>query len=210
MTKEHKNHVPDHKSEIRTIPLPAEAIKIIEQQLRSGSSCRNTRISTLHQIESWVWALESQIMKRGTLCSIYEKIQMKALLYIFVSNKKDSLAVWINVKLSVNNYCIFTATLSPLNDNKDLFAFGFQSPLQVGIMRNLCKKFLDHVLSCNSPLCNQKGFPVAYMITNDKSAVPIIQWLSHLLHNSRFRPLHITINCYISEHCKSNPESRMG
>ncbi|OAD75566.1 hypothetical protein PHYBLDRAFT_166800 [Phycomyces blakesleeanus NRRL 1555(-)] len=47
MTRDHNNHVPEDRSEIRTLLLPFEAIKLIEDQLRSGNSCRSTRISVL-------------------------------------------------------------------------------------------------------------------------------------------------------------------
>ncbi|OAD68585.1 hypothetical protein PHYBLDRAFT_63506 [Phycomyces blakesleeanus NRRL 1555(-)] len=53
MTNDHTNHVPGNASEIRTLPLPSEAIKIIEDQLKGGSTCRNTRISVLQQIKEW-------------------------------------------------------------------------------------------------------------------------------------------------------------
>ncbi|OAD74878.1 hypothetical protein PHYBLDRAFT_167218 [Phycomyces blakesleeanus NRRL 1555(-)] len=53
MTMDHNSHVHGDRSEIRTLPLPFEAIKLIEDQLRSGSSCRSTRISVLRQIDSW-------------------------------------------------------------------------------------------------------------------------------------------------------------
>ncbi|OAD65462.1 hypothetical protein PHYBLDRAFT_176059 [Phycomyces blakesleeanus NRRL 1555(-)] len=49
----HVNHVPGDWDEVRTLLLPSEAIKIIEDQLKSGSSCRSTRISVLRQIDSW-------------------------------------------------------------------------------------------------------------------------------------------------------------
>ncbi|OAD70075.1 hypothetical protein PHYBLDRAFT_71516 [Phycomyces blakesleeanus NRRL 1555(-)] len=50
-TRAHVYHVPSEKKEIRTLPLPSEAIRIIEEQLKSGSSCRSTRISVLRQID---------------------------------------------------------------------------------------------------------------------------------------------------------------
>ncbi|OAD81158.1 hypothetical protein PHYBLDRAFT_161789 [Phycomyces blakesleeanus NRRL 1555(-)] len=46
-------HVPGEREEVRTLPLPSEAIRIIEEQLKSGSSCRSIRISVLRQIDDW-------------------------------------------------------------------------------------------------------------------------------------------------------------
>ncbi|OAD68545.1 hypothetical protein PHYBLDRAFT_172971 [Phycomyces blakesleeanus NRRL 1555(-)] len=52
-TNDYTNHVSGDASEIKTLPLSSEAIKIIEDQLKGGSICRNTRISVLKQIEEW-------------------------------------------------------------------------------------------------------------------------------------------------------------
>ncbi|OAD69419.1 hypothetical protein PHYBLDRAFT_66617 [Phycomyces blakesleeanus NRRL 1555(-)] len=53
MKKDHTNHVPGESSNIRTLPLTSETVKMIENQLRGGSNFRNTRISVLRQIEEW-------------------------------------------------------------------------------------------------------------------------------------------------------------
>ncbi|OAD65340.1 hypothetical protein PHYBLDRAFT_71048 [Phycomyces blakesleeanus NRRL 1555(-)] len=175
MTRDYNNHVPEDRSEIRTLALPFEAIKLIEDQLRSGSSCRSTRISVLQQIDSW------------GVGSLYLTVLMTNLLYMFNSDEKAFIAIWMNKKLPERNYCIFTRDLRVNNIESNLFAFGFQLPAQVRVMRIATSFCLDatHNISARSgeviySLVTQhnitgKGFPVVYMVTNDQTVRPISQ-----------------------------------
>ncbi|OAD76005.1 hypothetical protein PHYBLDRAFT_165979 [Phycomyces blakesleeanus NRRL 1555(-)] len=154
-TKAHVNHVPGDWDEVRTLSLPSEAIKIIEDQLKSGSSCRSTRISVLKQIDSWGVGV-----RKPNYEEIYNRMRkMTTLLYMFASGENASISIWLNVKLAEQNYCIFEINLSVYNDGK--------------------------------------GFPVAYMVTNDQTAIPIKLWLDHLRIKSSFIPMNITIDCSI-------------
>ncbi|OAD79353.1 hypothetical protein PHYBLDRAFT_162427 [Phycomyces blakesleeanus NRRL 1555(-)] len=206
-TRAHVNYVPGDWDEVRTLPLPSEVIKIIENQLKSDSSCRSTRISVLRQIDSW---------KVGVRKPNYEEIynrmrKMTTLLYIFASDENASISIWLNVKLAEQNYCIFEINLSVYNDGKKQFAFGFQSPMQVSIMRisqSFClnathsissrsDKVLYTLVTCY--LQTGKGFPVAYIVTNNQTAISIKLWLDHLCIKSSFVPMNITIDCSIIE-----------
>ncbi|OAD77595.1 hypothetical protein PHYBLDRAFT_164499 [Phycomyces blakesleeanus NRRL 1555(-)] len=109
MKKDHTNHVPGEASEIGTLPLPSEEIKIIEDQLRGGNSCNNTGASVLRQIDDW----------------------------------------------SVG--AIFLLTVP----TKNLFAFGFQSPSQVGVMIITQSFCLDATHNISS-----KNMEVTYSFVN--------------------------------------------
>ncbi|OAD75183.1 hypothetical protein PHYBLDRAFT_166938 [Phycomyces blakesleeanus NRRL 1555(-)] len=206
-TRAHVNHVPGDWDEVRTLPLPSEAIKIIEDQLKSGSSCRSTRISVLRQIDSWGVGV-----RKPNYEEIYNRMRkMTTLLYMFASDENASISIWLNVKLAEQNYCIFEINLSVYNDGKKQFAFGFQSPMQVSIMRISQSFCLDatHSISSRSDEVlytlvtrhpqTGKGFPVAYMVTNNQTAIPIKLWLDHLRIKSSFVPMNITIDCSIME-----------
>ncbi|OAD70670.1 hypothetical protein PHYBLDRAFT_69492 [Phycomyces blakesleeanus NRRL 1555(-)] len=176
-------------------------------QLRSGSSCRSARISVLRQIDSWGVGVRKPNYEK-----IYNRMKkMTNLLYMFNSDEKASIANWMNEKLPERNYCIFTGDLGVNNIESNLFASGFQSPVQVRVTRIATSFCLDatHGISARSgeamySLVTQhnvtgKGFPVAYMVINDQTVRPISQWLVHLRERSYFHPLNITIDCSISE-----------
>ncbi|OAD79032.1 hypothetical protein PHYBLDRAFT_62203 [Phycomyces blakesleeanus NRRL 1555(-)] len=190
-----------------TLPLPSEAIKIIEDQLKSGSSCRSTRISVLRQIDSWGVGI-----RKPNYEEIYNRMRkMTTLLYMFASDENASISIWLNVKLAEQNYCIFEIYLSVYNDGKKQFAFGFQSPMQVSIMRisqSFCLNATHSISSRSDEVLytlvtghpqTGKGFPVAYMVTNNQTAIPIKLWLDHLRIKSSFVPMNITIDCSIME-----------
>ncbi|OAD81103.1 hypothetical protein PHYBLDRAFT_161737 [Phycomyces blakesleeanus NRRL 1555(-)] len=206
-TRAHINHVSGDWDEVRTLPLPSEAIKIIEDQLKSGSSCKSTRISALRQIDSWGVGV-----RKPNYEEIYNRMRkMTTLLYMFASDENAYISIWLNVKLAEQNYCIFEINLSVYNDGKKQFAFGFQSLTQVSIMRILQSFCLNatHSISSRSNKVlytlvtrhsqTGKGFPVAYMVTNNQTAMPIKLWLDHLRIKSSFVPMNITIDCSIME-----------
>ncbi|OAD67595.1 hypothetical protein PHYBLDRAFT_151106 [Phycomyces blakesleeanus NRRL 1555(-)] len=208
MTNGHTNHVPGNTSEIRTLPLPSEAIKIIEDQLKGGSTCRNTRISVLKQIEEWGVGIRKPNYEDiyNRMRKVYEEYTVK-----FHPDENKSLDIWMHEKLPSQNYCIFTGGLSAYSNNAQHFVFGFQSPSQMMLMRisrSFCLDATYNISACNIEILYSlvtrhpdtgKGSPVAYMITNDHSVSPINQWLVHLRKKSCFTPLYITIDCRIAE-----------
>ncbi|OAD71039.1 hypothetical protein PHYBLDRAFT_171100 [Phycomyces blakesleeanus NRRL 1555(-)] len=175
MTNDYTNHVPGNTSEIRTLPLPSEVIKIIEDQLKGGSTCRNTRISVLKQIEEWGVGIRKPNYK-----DIYNRMRkMNNLLYKFHPDENKSLDIWMCEKLPSQNYCIFTGDLSAYSNNAQHFAFGFQSLSQMMLTRisqlfcldatyNISARNIEilYLLVTHYPDTG-KGFPVTYMITND-------------------------------------------
>ncbi|OAD67652.1 hypothetical protein PHYBLDRAFT_151168 [Phycomyces blakesleeanus NRRL 1555(-)] len=84
-------------------------------------------------------------------------------------------------KLLSQNYCIFTGNLSAYSNKAQHFAFGFQSPSQMMLMRisqSFCLDAIHNISACNIEILYSfitrhsdtgKGSPVAYMITNDHS-----------------------------------------
>ncbi|OAD75693.1 hypothetical protein PHYBLDRAFT_72883 [Phycomyces blakesleeanus NRRL 1555(-)] len=190
-TRAQVNHVPGDWDEVRTLSLPSEAIKIIEDQLKSGSSYRSTRISVLRQIDSWGVGI-----RKPNYEEIYNRMRkMTTLLYMFASDENASISIWLNVKLAEQNYCIFEINLSVYNDGKKQFAFGFQSPIQVSIMRisqSFCLNATHSISSRSDEVLytlvthypqTEKGFPVAYMHNLDSKIKLNASYISEQLEN---------------------------
>ncbi|OAD67177.1 hypothetical protein PHYBLDRAFT_174563 [Phycomyces blakesleeanus NRRL 1555(-)] len=86
MTKDHTNHIPGDNSDIRTLPLTSEVIRIIKGQLKEGKSCRNVRISVLEQIEEW-----GVDIRKPSYEDIYNIMRkMKDVLYRFHSDENNT------------------------------------------------------------------------------------------------------------------------
>jgi hypothetical protein len=93
----------------------------------------------------------------------------------------------------------------------DKFARGFQSPDQISQIRCAISFCLDatHGISARSmdimytllikSRITGTGYPVAYMVTNDHSVGPIMQWLGFLRQQAVFRPSYITIDFSLPE-----------
>ena len=122
-----------------------------------------------------------------------------------------SFDAWLDRQLPMKNYVIFNGNLQLYSQNDKLFARGFQSPVQVREM-SLNKSFcLDatHGISPRSTEVlyslvardshTQKGYPVAYMVTNDQTVGPVNQWLTFLKQQGSFNPEAITIDCCVAE-----------
>ncbi|OAD67740.1 hypothetical protein PHYBLDRAFT_151266 [Phycomyces blakesleeanus NRRL 1555(-)] len=192
-TRAYVNHVSRDWDEVRTLPLPSEAIKIIEDQLKSGSSCISTRISVLRQIDSWGVGV-----RKPNYEEIYNRMRkMTTLLYMFASDENASISIWLNVKLAEQNYCIFEINLSVYND-----------VLIMRILQSFCLDATHSISSKSNKVLytsvtrhpqTGKGFPVAYMVTNNQTAIPIKLWLDHLRIKSSFVLMNITIDCSIME-----------
>jgi hypothetical protein len=119
---------------------------------------------------------------------------------------------WINDKLPEMGYLVFHGNLQAYSSDYSLFALGFQSPLQQQKMRESSSFCLDatHGISQNideilyTLIIRDKhigrGWPVAYMVTNDKTVGPIVQWLQFLRdQNVMVNPKQFTIDCCAAE-----------
>ena len=120
--------------------------------------------------------------------------------------------MWLQTKLPEKIFLIFNADLCTYNGNANLFGPGFSSPLQQTKMRNAISFCMDAthdvyqgvdvimytLLISDEEIC--RGWPVAYMITNDQTVAPIVQWLQFLKSsNVLVYPKQFTIDCCKAE-----------
>jgi len=136
---------------------------------------------------------------------------MKDYLYRFRENDIESFLFWLNNKLALQGYKIFAGNPLLYSQDTTLFAYGFQSQIQSRKMEQHQSFCLDatHGISSRSmevlytllvkDLLTGKGYPVAYMVTNDQSVGPVNQWLVYLRDNCNFAPTAITIDCSLAE-----------
>lgn len=122
-----------------------------------------------------------------------------------------SLKIWMNERLPSEGFNCFTGRLAYSQDTS-LFACGFASPDQQLKMKSSKTFCLDATHGISNGLSDilytliirensiGRGWPVAYMITNDHSTGPIVEWLQHL-RDSRLLvdPEQFTIDCCQAE-----------
>jgi hypothetical protein len=136
---------------------------------------------------------------------------MKDYLYRFRENDIESFLFWLNNKLALQGYKMFAGNPLLYSQDTTLFAYGFQSQIQSRKMEQHQSFCLDatHGISSQSmevlytllvkDLLTGKGYPVAYMVTNDRSVGPVNHWLVYLRDNCNFAPTTITIDCSLAE-----------
>jgi hypothetical protein len=124
----------------------------------------------------------------------------------------ESANIWLDEKLQPKGYIIFRGNLQSYSSNVNLFAFGFMSPFQKDRLATVNTYCLDatysitkraddilYTLVIRDPHLG-RGFPCGYMVTNDHSLGPIVQWLQFLKEESVIvNPLQFTIDCSDSE-----------
>lgn len=132
-------------------------------------------------------------------------------MYHFHKDHMVSFKIWIETKLPSEGYECFTGKLAYTED-PSLFACGFVSPDQKIRMKNSSAFCLDATHSISSNMADilytliirdnsiGRGWPVAYMITNDHGTGPIVEWLQHL-RDARLLvdPEQFTIDCCQAE-----------
>ncbi|OBZ80173.1 hypothetical protein A0J61_11778, partial [Choanephora cucurbitarum] len=136
---------------------------------------------------------------------------IKETLYRLDKNDLISFDACLDRQLPMKNYVIFIGNLQLNSQNDKLFAHGFQSPVQVREM-SLNKSFCLHATHGISPRSTEvlyslvardshtkKGYPVAYMVINDRTVGPVNQWLTFLKQQGSFIPEAITIDCCVAE-----------
>ncbi|EIE76800.1 hypothetical protein RO3G_01504 [Rhizopus delemar RA 99-880] len=132
-------------------------------------------------------------------------------LYHFHKNHMESFKIWMDQKLPEEGFHCFTGRLSYSQDSS-LFACGFVSSDQQIRMKNPKALCLDVAHGISSNLSDilytliirddsiGRGWPVAYMVTNDRSTGSIVEWLQHLRNSGLLvDPEQFTIDCYQSE-----------
>lgn len=124
----------------------------------------------------------------------------------------ESAKIWFETKLEPKGYLIFRGNLQSYTDNDKLFALGFISPFQMSRITSVKAYCLDatHCITKRSDEILYtivikddylgRGFPCAYMVTNDHSLGPIVQWLQFLKSKGLIvDPLQFTIDCSDAE-----------
>ncbi|KAG2228684.1 hypothetical protein INT48_005377 [Thamnidium elegans] len=134
------------------------------------------------------------------------------IIYLFNRDDMESAKIWFEEKLQPKDYLIFRGDLQNYSSNDSLFALGFMSPFQkerLVAVNIYCldatyfiTKRTDEILYTIVIRDNHPGrsFPCGYMITNDHSLGPIVQWLQFLKNKGVIvDPLLFTIDCSDSE-----------
>ncbi|KAG1519856.1 hypothetical protein G6F52_008218 [Rhizopus delemar] len=193
--KDHINHVPgDFLDDIRTLRLPRNRLHEILQQLQTSSKTpRQIRIDTLKAADTFGRKSHRKVDKE---------------LYHFHKNHMESFKIWMDQKLPEEGFHCFTGRLSYSQDSS-LFACGFVSSDQQIRMKNPKALCLDVAHGISSNLSDilytliirddsiGRGWPVAYMVTNDRSTGSIVEWLQHLRNSGLLvDPEQFTIDCY--------------
>ncbi|OAD66354.1 hypothetical protein PHYBLDRAFT_175166 [Phycomyces blakesleeanus NRRL 1555(-)] len=116
--------------------------------------------------------------------------------------------MWFTKKLSPKGFIIFEGNLQTYSNDKSLYACGFISRFQQSKIKAAATFYMDATYSItqrsNDILYTivirdeelDRGFPCAYMLTNDHSLSPIVQWWKHLKDNKLVaNPWQFTIDC---------------
>ncbi|KAG2215505.1 hypothetical protein INT46_006765 [Mucor plumbeus] len=210
LLKDHTNHVPGDSKELGMLPINRTALDTIKYHLTLGNKCRSIRIATLKTLDTL--KEENKGSRRPSYDDVYNLMKkMKDYLYRFRENDIESFLFWLNNKLALQGYKIFAGNPLLYSQDTTLFAYGFQSQIQSRKMEQHQSFCLDatHGISSRSmevlytllvkDLLTGKGYPVAYMVTNDQSVGPVNQWLVYLRDNCNFAPTAITIDCSLAE-----------
>ncbi|EIE88594.1 hypothetical protein RO3G_13305 [Rhizopus delemar RA 99-880] len=125
-------------------------------------------------------------------------------MFKFKENEFESLKVW-EEKLAAISYKVLSYSMG------NTFYYGIISPWQMCIM-GVSKSFsLDSTFGISSRSSEVlyslvvrypdtgKGVPVGYVITNNQSVAPVLNWLRFLKDNCAMSPEQITIDCSIPE-----------
>ncbi|KAG2196263.1 hypothetical protein INT46_007347 [Mucor plumbeus] len=193
LLKDYTNHVSGDSKELGMLPINRTALDTIKYHLTLGNKCRSIRIATLKTLDTL--KEENKGSRRPKEVKHYN--WMKDYLYRFRESDIELFLFWLNNKLALQGYKIFAGNPLLYSQDTTLFAYGFQSQIQSRKMEQHQSFCLDatHV----KDLLTEKGYPVAYMVTNDQSVGPVNQWLVYLRDNCNFAPTAITIDCSLAE-----------
>ncbi|KAG1153024.1 hypothetical protein G6F38_000012 [Rhizopus arrhizus] len=125
-------------------------------------------------------------------------------MFKFKENEFEFLKVW-KEKLAATNYKVLSYSM------ENIFYYGTISPWQMSIM-GVSKSFsLDLTFGISSRSNDifyslvirhpdtGKGVPIGYMITNNQTVTPVLNWLRFLKNNCAMSPEQITVDCSIPE-----------
>ncbi|OAD80242.1 hypothetical protein PHYBLDRAFT_140246 [Phycomyces blakesleeanus NRRL 1555(-)] len=209
----HTNHIPgDIKTDLGLIPLTRGRVDDIVARLTAspGSSARKIRLEILCDIDQQEYSLNR---RKINYFDIYNKI-LAINQTIFHLHKDDfkSMKMWFTEKLSPKGFIIFEGNLQTYSNDESLYACRFTLPFQQIKIKAAAKFCMDATYSITQKSNDilytivirdeelDRGFPCAYMLTNDHSLGPIIQWLKHLKVNQLVvNPQQFTTDCSDAE-----------
>ncbi|KAG1048415.1 hypothetical protein G6F43_009191 [Rhizopus delemar] len=179
--------------DIRTLRLPRDRLhEILQQPQNSSKTPRQIRIDMLKAADTFGRKSHRKVDKE---------------LYHSHKDHMEPFKIWMDQKLPEEVFNCFTGRLSYSQDSSS-FACGFVSPDQQIRMKNSKAFCLDATHGISSNLSDilyiliirdnsiGRGWPVAYMIINDRSTDPIVEWLQHLRNSGLLvDPKQFTIDC---------------
>ncbi|OAD70939.1 hypothetical protein PHYBLDRAFT_148157 [Phycomyces blakesleeanus NRRL 1555(-)] len=171
----HTNHIPENiKTDLGLIPLTRAS---------PGSPARKIRLEILCNIDQQEYSLNGY---KINYFDIYNKIlAINQTIFCLHEDDFKSMKMWFTKKLSPKGFIIFEA------------AAAFCMDATYSITQRL-DDILYTIVICDEEL--DRGFPCAYMLTNDHSLGPIVQWLKHLKDNQLIvNPWQFTIDCSDAE-----------
>ncbi|OAD77249.1 hypothetical protein PHYBLDRAFT_164161 [Phycomyces blakesleeanus NRRL 1555(-)] len=192
----HKNHIPgDIQTDLGLIPLTRGRVNDIVARLTAspGSSARKIRLEILRDVDRQEYSLNE---RKINYFDIYNKIlAINRTIFRLHEDDFKSMKMWFAEKLSPKNFIIFEGNLQAYTNDESLYACGFASPFQQGKIKAATTFCMDatYIITQRSDDILytivirdeelDRGFPCAYMLTNDHSLGPIVQWLKHLKDN---------------------------
>ncbi|OAD68351.1 hypothetical protein PHYBLDRAFT_68897 [Phycomyces blakesleeanus NRRL 1555(-)] len=209
----HINHIPeDIKTDLGLFPLTRGCVDDIVTHLTAspGSSARKIRLEILRNIDQQDYSLNG---RKINYFDIYNKIlAINQTIFRLHEDDFKSMKMWFTKKLSPKGFIIFEDNLQTYSNNESLYACEFTSPFQQSKIKAAATFCMDATYSITQRsddilytivIRNEeldRGFPCAYMLTNDHSLGPIVQWLKHLKDNQLVvNPWQFTIDCSDAE-----------
>ncbi|KAG1573839.1 hypothetical protein G6F50_002496 [Rhizopus delemar] len=199
--KNDHNHAPGSYSDLQHMSISDTLRDKIKNFLCKGFSRREVRSCLLQEMEGD----EQQRDKMFHYDDVYNVwLTVAKDMFQFGNNEFESFQLWKR-KLINCGYKVIDHSLD------DVFFYGFISSWQMDIMK-VSKCFsLDSTFGISSR-SNEvlyslvvrhsdtgKGVPVGYLLTNDQSVTPVLEWLKFFRDHCSMQPEQITVDCSIPE-----------
>ncbi|SAL96321.1 hypothetical protein [Absidia glauca] len=205
ITSDHSNHVPGSPEDVHTLPVSSAHLAQVIEQMKYSRDCRRIGLDTLHQLENFATAY-----RRANYEDIYNQLRRQSdLLYRREEDDMASFKSWLD-HLQTSGYVVFDSDDGPRS--QDWFARGFHSPAQQQLIpttksfcldatHNICHSIQTvlYSLVIRHPISG-RGYPVSYMITNNRGVAPLVQWLQFLRDTCEINPDLISVDCDAAEH----------
>ncbi|EIE84655.1 hypothetical protein RO3G_09365 [Rhizopus delemar RA 99-880] len=195
------SHVPGSYADLKFMSLSDALRRKIKAFLQYGFSRREIRSCLLQEIDEGAEERD-KLFHYDDFYNIWLSVAKD--MFKFKENEFESLKVW-EEKLAAINYKVLSYSMG------NTFYYGIISPWQMSIMEVSKSFYLDSTFGISSRSSEVlyslvvrhpdtgKGVPVGYMITNDQSVTPVLNWLRFLKNNCAMSPEQITIDCSIPE-----------